>query len=249
MLQTNFHNVYINQGIFNNIFLNIHCFEIRKKSQFTLKFISLKRFLGKFFSNFVVIFFRILVNWINCIKCPQEISRKQVSLVRIQKLYVFKNYILNLGEKKLLELNSCKMPVKKPGEVIETSKKFQKCDYEIRLQKHKVAKLDEEVKMRREKFFPQECIEIKEIELAQERNKYECMIEKAVELEKLYKNENFGTIFIEIDKETDKVPPRTPSGISKISGIEGCYFIESMLDNQGDLEETNSKLQVDFTFH
>lgn len=113
----------------------------------------------------------------------------------------------------------------------ETSKKYQKCKYEIDLQRHKVAKLDEEVKMRIAKFFPPECIELKQIELEQETKKLECMIQKTVELQAMQKDDDlpFGSIQTEINKDDTKFPPRTPSGVSKISGIEGCDFIDNII--------------------
>lgn len=128
---------------------------------------------------------------------------------------------------------------------METSKKYQKCKYEIELQRHKVVQLKDEVTMRKEKFYPKECIDLKEQELAKEEEKFECMIKKTIELQALLKDEDllFGNISTEIDDKTSKFPPQTPSGISKISGIQGCDFFDSVLADAKVVEEDNCRLQ------
>lgn len=128
---------------------------------------------------------------------------------------------------------------------IEGSKKYQKCKYEIELQRHKIVQLKEEIAMRRKNFFPQECIELKENELAQEMQKFECMIKRTIELQELLKDDEspFGKISTEIDPVIHKFPPKTPSGISKISGIQGCDFIEKFLTENEALIADRSNLQ------
>jgi chromosome segregation ATPase len=102
--------------------------------------------------------------------------------------------------------------------------------------------LEKEVELRKKNFFPHECIKMKEDELNIERKKFECMIEKTVQLQAMLKDDNspFGNISIEIDRE---FPPQTPSGLSKISGIEGCDYIDNILANAESFEQERSQLK------
>lgn len=109
------------------------------------------------------------------------------------------------------------------------------------MQAHKVAKLRDEVAMRKKSFYPPECIELKELELNQETRKFECMIQKTIELQALDKD-NFGQISTDIDKSR-KYPPKTPSDISKISGLDGCDMFDNFVTENESLEDDRYQLQ------
>ncbi len=137
-------------------------------------------------------------------------------------------------------MNSCKLS---SDENDEGSKKFQKCKYEIELQRHKITQLQEVISSRKKNFFPQECIEMREKELSQEKQKFECMIRKLIELQKLMKDDEsaFKNISTEFDEKSNKYPPKTPSGISKISGIAGCDLAEDLMAGNEALHKEQSR--------
>lgn len=104
--------------------------------------------------------------------------------------------------------------------------------------------MQDEVERRKKNFYPQECIELKEIELKQEKEKFDCMIKKTIELQAMLKDDDspFGNISLEID-EKSRYPPQTPSGISKISGIEGCNLIDEFISANEALQADRCQLQ------
>lgn len=110
------------------------------------------------------------------------------------------------------------------------------------MQAHKVAVLKNEIAMRKKNFYPPECIELKQVELNQETKKFECMIQKTIELQALYKDK-FGKISTDIDDKSRKYPPKTPSDISKVSGIDGCDMFDDLITENETLEDDRYQLQ------
>lgn len=151
-------------------------------------------------------------------------------------------YLIDSLHENVEKKNECDFYKEDKSKKGEFSKKYEKCKYDIDLQAYKVCELKNEVAMRKKNFFPPECIEIKELELANETKKFECMIQKTIELQSILKD-NFGKITTDLNDEAHKYPPETPSGISKLSGVDGCDIIDAYINEYEQLEEDRYHLQ------
>lgn len=129
-------------------------------------------------------------------------------------------------------------------------KKFKKIKYEIEMQNYKINKLQRELEMKKElKGISPFSLEKTERELKSELCTLGEMIQLAMEKQSLNKEENCLWNSISVNKSFDKKnkvllnPPKTPSDISKISGIEELAYKEMLLSDNDGLEKERYKLQ------
>lgn len=127
-----------------------------------------------------------------------------------------------------------------------TSKQFQKFKYEIDHQSFVVKKIDAEIRLKTERGFPSPCLHNQRIQLSNETKKLNEMVKCAMEEQAKCRGKAWDTIplsNLSASRQQRLKPPKTPSGISKISAFTCLNLSDALLTDNETLESDRYKLQ------
>lgn len=132
-----------------------------------------------------------------------------------------------------------------------TSKQFQKIKYEIDHQNFVIKKIDAEIRLKTERGFPSPCLHNLRVELCSETKKLNGMIKCAMEEQAKCSGKDWDTIPLSNPRGSRQhrlKPPKTPSGISKISAFTCLELSEALLTDNEALESDRYKLQEELLY-